>query len=138
VAARGKTGSAIDATMRVERGLRMRDTSQRVTVLDWAASALAVAQQRIAERVAQVTWIESDVLTAPFSSHCYMVWHDRAVFHFLTDPDDRAPYVAKVRETTALDEYVIVASFAPLAVIVSSSASGDAKTDSPETGRPRR
>jgi hypothetical protein len=86
---------------------------RRVTVLDWAASALAVAQQRVGERAAQVTWVASDVLTASLPQHSYMVWHDRAVFHFLTAPDDRARYVAKVRETIALGGYVIVASFAP-------------------------
>jgi SAM-dependent methyltransferase len=86
---------------------------RRVTVLDWAASALEAAQQRLGERASLVTWIESDVLTAPLPPHAYDVWHDRAVFHFLTDAHDRARYVAKLRDAIAPGGYVIVASFAP-------------------------
>jgi SAM-dependent methyltransferase len=86
---------------------------QHVAVLDIAGSALAVARRRLGERAAQVDWIESDLLTAPLASARYAVWHDRAVFHFLTDPSDRARYVAKVREAVQPWGYVLVASFAP-------------------------
>jgi len=86
---------------------------RRVTVLDLSGAALAVAQQRIGERAAAVTWVESDVLTAPLPAAGYAVWHDRAVFHFLTDAGDRARYVARVREAVQPGGYVIVASFAP-------------------------
>lgn len=85
---------------------------RRLTVLDLAASALAVARHRLAERAARITWIESDVLTATLPPNGYRVWHDRAVFHFLTDASERARYVAKVREATSPGGYVIVASFA--------------------------
>lgn len=85
----------------------------QVTVLDVARSALAAAQQRLGERAAQVTWIESDVLTASLPSANYAVWHDRAVFHFLTDLGDRARYVAQTRDAVQPGGHVIVASFAP-------------------------
>jgi 2-polyprenyl-3-methyl-5-hydroxy-6-metoxy-1,4-benzoquinol methylase len=84
-----------------------------VTVLDLSGSALAVAQQRVGERAAAVTWVESHVLTALLPAAGYAVWHDRAVFHFLTDAIDRARYVAKVREAVQPGGHVIVASFAP-------------------------
>lgn len=86
---------------------------QQVTVLDIAGAALAVAQQRLGGRAARVTWIEADVLTAPLPTAGYAVWHDRAVFHFLTDPRDRARYVARVRESVRPGGHAIVASFAP-------------------------
>ena len=86
---------------------------QQITVLDIAGSALAVARQRLGERAAQVTWIESDVLTALLPAARYALWHDRAVFHFLTDAADRAQYVAKVRHAVQTGGHVIVASFAP-------------------------
>jgi SAM-dependent methyltransferase len=86
---------------------------RRVTVLDLSGAALALAQQRIGERAAAVTWVESDVLTGPLPAAGYAVWHDRAVFHFLTDAGDRARYVATVREAVQPGGYVIVASFAP-------------------------
>jgi len=86
---------------------------RNVTVLDIAGAALSVAQQRLGAEAAHVTWLESDVLTAPLARAGYAVWHDRAVFHFLTDPQDRARYVAKTREAVRVGGYVIVATFAP-------------------------
>lgn len=89
------------------------DTGYRhVTVLDLSCSALAAARRRLEGRAAQVCWIESDVLTAPLPPAAYDVWHDRAAFHFLTDPSDRARYVGKVREAIRPGGHVIVASFA--------------------------
>ena len=84
-----------------------------VTVLDIAAAALAIAQQRLGDDAARVTWLESDLLTASLPAAGYAVWHDRAVFHFLTDPQDRSRYVAKSREAVRAEGHVIVASFAP-------------------------
>jgi hypothetical protein len=60
-----------------------------------------------------VTWIESDVLTAALPPQEFAVWHDRAVFHFLTDPKDRARYVAQTQRAVRPGGYVIVASFGP-------------------------
>jgi 2-polyprenyl-3-methyl-5-hydroxy-6-metoxy-1,4-benzoquinol methylase len=83
-----------------------------VTVLDLAGAALAVAQQRLGERASRVKWVEGDVLTVRLAAATYSVWHDRAVFHFLTDPRDRSRYVAKVRDAVRPGGHVIVASFA--------------------------
>jgi ubiquinone/menaquinone biosynthesis C-methylase UbiE len=85
---------------------------RRVTVLDLAGSALAVAQQRLGPRASEVEWIEADVLSAALAPAGYRVWHDRAVFHFLTDPEDRARYLAQTRRAVAPGGHVIVASFA--------------------------
>jgi SAM-dependent methyltransferase len=84
-----------------------------VTVLDLAPTALARAQQRLGDRARLVTWIVGDVLTAPLDSNGYAVWHDRAVLHFLTDPRDRARYVARARRAVRLGGHAIVASFGP-------------------------
>jgi SAM-dependent methyltransferase len=86
---------------------------RNVTVLDIAGTALAIAQQRLGDDAARVTWLESDALTAPLPAAAYAVWHDRAVFHFLTDPQDRSRYVTKSREAVRAEGHVIVASFAP-------------------------
>ena len=85
---------------------------RRVTVLDWAPSALAITRRRLGQRANAVTWVEADVLSVPLPAASYIVWHDRAVFHFLTDMKDRARYVATVRAATARGGHVIVASFA--------------------------
>ncbi len=84
-----------------------------VTVLDLAPSALAIARQRLGNRAARVTWLADGVLDAPLPAANYAVWHDRAVFHFLTDPDDRARYVAQARRAVQPGGYAIVASFGP-------------------------
>lgn len=82
-----------------------------VTVLDLAAAGLAVARQRLGERATQVSWIVADALAAPLPMAHYKVWHDRAVFHFLTDPADRARYVLQARQAVQPGGHVVVASF---------------------------
>ena len=84
-----------------------------VSVLDLAPAALTRAQERLGERAAQVRWIVADVLDAPLPAASCAVWHDRAVFHFLTDPRDRARYVAQVERVVRPGGHVIVASFGP-------------------------
>ena len=84
-----------------------------LTVLDFASSALAAARDRLGERASRVTWIAADVLTASLSSTRYAVWHDRAVFHFLTDPADRAQYVTQTRRAVQPGGHVIIAGFGP-------------------------
>ena len=84
-----------------------------VTVLDLAPTALSLARQRLGALASRVTWIESDVLTAALPAREFAVWHDRAVFHFLTDPRDRARYVAQTQRAVRPGGYVIVASFGP-------------------------
>ena len=59
----------------------------RPTVLDLSAAALAVARTRLAERAVPVEWIVADVTRADLPRHGYDLWHDRAVLHFLTEPD---------------------------------------------------
>ena len=84
-----------------------------VTVLDLAPAALARAQERMGERAAQVRWTVADVLDAPLPAASCAVWHDRAVFHFLTDARDRARYVAQAQRIVRPGGHVIVASFGP-------------------------
>ncbi|HJU89776.1 MAG TPA: class I SAM-dependent methyltransferase [Gemmatimonadaceae bacterium] len=83
-----------------------------ITVLDLAPDALAVAQARLGARAAAVNWIAADVLETSFERGAFAVWHDRAVFHFLTRPTDRARYIAQVRRAVRDGGHVIVASFA--------------------------
>lgn len=60
-----------------------------VTVLDVAARALEQARSRLGDQGGRATWIEADV-TEFEPPRTYAVWHDRAVFHFLTEHADRA------------------------------------------------
>lgn len=86
---------------------------RHVTVLDLAESALAVSRERLGARAAQVEWRIADITRAELPAARYDVWHDRAVFHFLTDPTDRARYVAQVLHAVKPGGRVIVAAFGP-------------------------
>lgn len=85
---------------------------QHVTVLDVAGMALQRARERLGPRAAAVTWIEADITTVKLSPACYDVWHDRAVFHFLTQPEARRRYAETMRHAMKNAGYVIVATFA--------------------------
>jgi 2-polyprenyl-3-methyl-5-hydroxy-6-metoxy-1,4-benzoquinol methylase len=85
---------------------------QHVTVLDIAGSALELARQPLGSRAAAVTWIEADITTVDLPRHGYDVWHDRAVFHFLLQPEERRRYVETRRHAVRRDGYVIMATFA--------------------------
>jgi SAM-dependent methyltransferase len=91
----------------------LRGGYRDVTVMDLAPAALARAQERLGERASQARWMVADVLEAPLLPASCAVWHDRAVFHFLTDARDRARYVAQVQRVVRPGGYVIVASFGP-------------------------
>jgi ubiquinone/menaquinone biosynthesis C-methylase UbiE len=83
----------------------------RLAVLDISAVALAYAKERLGARVGEVEWFEADV-TGFTSPHCFNLWHDRAVSHFLTDKPDRQKYVQTLKRTLTSDGYVIIATFA--------------------------
>ena len=83
-----------------------------VTVLDISATALRMAQERLGLHASQVVWMEADITTVRLPRHSYNIWHDRAVFYFLTRAEDRKRYVEAVRQAVRPGGYVIVATFA--------------------------
>lgn len=85
---------------------------QQLTVLDISAAALAVAQQRLGAAAEHVRWRDVDLLTADLPVQGYDLWHDRAVFHFLTSATDRARYVEQVRRALRPAGHVLIATFA--------------------------
>jgi ubiquinone/menaquinone biosynthesis C-methylase UbiE len=84
---------------------------QNITVLDIAGEALMLAQNRIGTKAQSVNWIEKDVLNASLPAQYYDLWHDRAVFHFLTQPEDRRKYVETVLKAMRNGGHVIIAAF---------------------------
>ena len=84
-----------------------------VAVLDVSGTALKAVRGRLPQGVgSRVTWIEADVLTATLPPHAIDVWHDRAVFHFLTDAADRKAYVSQIETSLRSGGHVILATFA--------------------------
>ena len=85
---------------------------QQVSVLDVSGYALQLARERLGARANDVNWIEADITQAHLPEKEYDVWHDRAVFHFLTKAEDRQKYVETVKGSVKQRGLVIVATFA--------------------------
>jgi SAM-dependent methyltransferase len=86
---------------------------RNVSVLDVSPVALGVARERLGAAGRRVSWLCGDVTTFAFAEHRYDVWHDRAVFHFLTDAQARAAYVRQAARAVKPGGHVIVATFGP-------------------------
>lgn len=84
---------------------------QRPAVLDISMAALAHTRQRLGSRADGVEWVVADV-TEFIPSRQFALWHDRAVFHFLTDSDDRRKYVAALQRALSPEGHVIIGTFA--------------------------
>ena len=84
---------------------------QRLAVLDLSAAALEQARRRLNARAGDVEWFEADITTFK-PPRRFGLWHDRAVFHFLTETSDRQNYVRTLRHTLVPDGHVIIATFA--------------------------
>lgn len=82
-----------------------------LTVLDISEAALATTRHRLGAAADDVTWIREDVTTW-MPDATYDLWHDRAVFHFLTEARDRAAYVERVRSGVVPGGAVIIGTFA--------------------------
>ena len=91
----------------LDRGYR------NLTVLDLSERAIAHARSRLGSRAELVTWIVADVTDVRLPEHHYDFWHDRAVFHFLTDEAARQRYVSAVRHALKPGGHIVVATFGP-------------------------
>lgn len=84
---------------------------RNVAVIDIADRALAAAKTRLGERAALVDWLVGDVTTELLPRRSIDFWHDRAVFHFLTEVDARAAYLAQVHRAMKPGGHILVATF---------------------------
>jgi 2-polyprenyl-3-methyl-5-hydroxy-6-metoxy-1,4-benzoquinol methylase len=84
----------------------------RVSVLDLSGAALATAKHRIGPNSASVEWFEADATEVEFPKHQFEVWHDRAVFHFLTKPEERSAYIKNVMHSVKPHGHIIISTFA--------------------------
>jgi SAM-dependent methyltransferase len=89
------------------------DGYRQISVLDISAAALQLARKRLGTYAAAVTWMEADITQADLPAQAYDLWHDRAVFHFLTQAIDRQRYVETVRHAVRVGGHIILATFAP-------------------------
>lgn len=82
-----------------------------ITVLDISAAALEVSKKRLGRKANQVNWMEGDITAVTLPEKHYDVWHDRAVFHFLTRKHDRTAYLKQLRRSLKPDGVVVIACF---------------------------
>lgn len=83
-----------------------------LTVLDVSEAAIASCRKRLGEASERVCWVVADITNAELEPSTYDVWHDRAVFHFLTAPADRRAYVRQVVRSVKRGGHVMVSAFA--------------------------
>ncbi|MGH9686813.1 MAG: class I SAM-dependent methyltransferase [Candidatus Acidiferrales bacterium] len=86
---------------------------QDITVLDISQTAIDVAKKRLKEAAKHIHWITADITKVDLAPSAYDVWHDRAVFHFLTSMEQRAAYVKTVARAVKQGGHVIVGTFGP-------------------------
>jgi SAM-dependent methyltransferase len=97
------------ASVLVDRLFELHFT--KIAVLDISKAALGKARSRLGERSGRVEWLAADV-TSVRDIGIFDVWHDRAVFHFLTEAADRQRYVELARRTVPEGGHLVVATFA--------------------------
>jgi len=84
-----------------------------ITVLDLSGKALSSAKTRLGRKMDQVTWLEGDVTSVDLPDRFFELWHDRAVFHFLVEPDRRRKYRDKLLKTLKPGGHLIMGTFSP-------------------------
>jgi len=84
---------------------------QNISVLDISQIAVDVNKTRLGSAAEHIRWLVADITKAKLESCVYDVWHDRAVFHFLTAPEERVAYVRQVANAVKPGGHVIVSTF---------------------------
>jgi SAM-dependent methyltransferase len=86
---------------------------QNISVLDISQTAVDVNRKRLGSASRGISWLVADIANAKLESSAYDVWHDRAVFHFLTELEERLAYVRQVAHAVKPGGHVIVSTFGP-------------------------
>lgn len=92
---------------------RLLDQGLKAEVLDLSAEALKLSRARLGPRAAEVLWHLADATLWQPEAQAYRLWHDRAVFHFLTDSAQRQAYLARLRQGLKPGGWLILAAFSP-------------------------
>jgi 2-polyprenyl-3-methyl-5-hydroxy-6-metoxy-1,4-benzoquinol methylase len=86
---------------------------KNITVLDVSETAIEMTKRRLGSSAEQVRWIVADVAEVELEEGQYDLWHDRAVFHFLTVPERRVAYVKQVLRAVKAGGHIIISTFGP-------------------------
>lgn len=86
---------------------------ENITVLDISQEAINANRKRLGAASERVSWLAADITRVGLDVSAYDVWHDRAVFHFLTAENDRVAYVRQVARAVRRGGHVIISTFSP-------------------------
>jgi len=86
---------------------------ESITVLDIADSALAASRERLGDQSHLIMWLCGDITSYQLPPGRFELWHDRAVFHFLTEADQQQAYLDNMRAALNPGGHVIIGAFAP-------------------------
>ena len=86
---------------------------RNITVLDVSQTAIDLTKSRLGMAAEHVRWLVADITQIELEPLAYDLWHDRAVFHFLTAPEQRIAYVRQVARSVKPGGHVIVSTFGP-------------------------
>jgi 2-polyprenyl-3-methyl-5-hydroxy-6-metoxy-1,4-benzoquinol methylase len=107
-----KDGSVIDVGGGTSKlsGYLLDQGYSKLTVLDISGQSIEKAKSNLGEKSLKIKWFETDV-TNYHAEERYDIWHDRAVFHFLTKKEDRISYINTLNQTLKLNGHLIIATF---------------------------
>jgi 2-polyprenyl-3-methyl-5-hydroxy-6-metoxy-1,4-benzoquinol methylase len=83
---------------------------KKLAVLDISGNSIEKAKSQLGEKFSEINWIEADITKYSFKEQ-YDIWHDRAVFHFLTKAEDRKGYINSLNQALKLNGHLIIATF---------------------------
>lgn len=86
---------------------------KNLTVLELSESAIALSRERLGAKSDSITWLQEDVTQSELPSRHFKLWHDRAVFHFLINPQQQQQYKDALLEALTVDGYFIIGAFDP-------------------------
>lgn len=89
----------------------VREGFSDITALDISEESLGIARKRLADKAAQIHWIADDITRTNFPKGHFALWHDRAVFHFLTNEADRQKYRQLLTDSLKPKGYAILSTF---------------------------
>lgn len=86
---------------------------QSISVLDISENALLTARARLGEKALLINWVAGNITTVELPAQHYELWHDRAVFHFLTEPDQQRQYRDRLLSALKPGGHLVMGTFAP-------------------------
>ncbi|MFQ5749719.1 MAG: class I SAM-dependent methyltransferase [Planctomycetota bacterium] len=84
-----------------------------ITVLDLSEKALSSVKARLGRKADLVSWMAGDIASVDLPDRYFDLWHDRAVFHFLTEPDQQRNYRDKLLRALKPGGHLIMGTFSP-------------------------